>query len=198
MADFLTSAELRQKEPGAGVHPLKFLLWLLIISSSMSFAAFTSGYIVRKGEGNWLEFNLPSQMMVSALIIILSSLTMQWAYFATKRDNLKQAQLGLGLTLGLGFVFLWSQMKAWSQLVAAHVFFGGATANPAGSFVYVLSGFHGFHIVCALIFVFSVLLMALRYRVHSKAMLWMELCTIFWHFLGGLWLYLHLFLILNR
>ncbi len=198
MTDFLSPAELDQKEPAFGVHPLKFLLWLLIISSSMSFAAYTSGYIVRKGEGNWLEFALPARLYFSSIVILLSSFTMQGALIAARRDNVRLTQLLLLSTLLLGGVFLVSQWQAWGELVASNIFFAGPTANPAGSFVYVLTGFHAFHILCAFIFLTTILRMALQYKVHSKAVLWIELCTIFWHFLGGLWLYLHLFLLLNR
>ncbi len=198
MQTFLSTSELRAKEPSFGVHPYKFLLWLMLISTSMSFAAFTSGYIVRKGEGNWLEFALPARLYVNSAIIILSSITMQSAYFTARRDNIRLTQILLAITLLLGGVFLVGQSQAWSELVQANVFFAGSQSNPAGSFVYVLSGYHAFHIVCALVFVTTVLRMALQYKVHSKALLWVELCTIFWHFLGALWLYLHLFLILNR
>ena len=198
MAEFLSPAELDRKEPSFGVHPLKFLLWLLIISSTMSFAAYTSGYIVRKGEGNWLEFALPAQLYLSSVVIVLSSLTMQGALIAARRDNVRLTQLLLVATLLLGGVFLASQWQAWGELVASNIFFAGPTSNPAGSFLYVLTGFHAFHLFCALVFLTTVLRMALQYKVHSKAILWIELCTIFWHFLGGLWLYLHLFLLLNR
>ena len=198
MAEFLTAAELDRKEPSFGVHPLKFLLWLLIISSSMSFAAYTSGYIVRKGEGNWLEFALPARLYVSSIVILLSSVTMQGALIAARRDNLKAMQLLLVVTLLLGGVFLTSQWQAWGELVASNIFFAGPTSNPAGSFLYVLTGFHAFHLLCAFIFLTTVLRLAFQYEVHSRAILWLELATIFWHFLGGLWLYLHLFLLLNR
>ena len=40
-------------------HPKKFLLWLLIVASVMLFAAFTSAYIVKRGDGNWRIFDLP-------------------------------------------------------------------------------------------------------------------------------------------
>ncbi len=38
------------------INPKKFVLWLLIGAIVMLFAAFTSAYIVRKGEGRWLDF----------------------------------------------------------------------------------------------------------------------------------------------
>ena len=40
----------------------------------MFFAGLTSAYIVRKSEGNWQEFELPSWFLYSFVLVILSSL----------------------------------------------------------------------------------------------------------------------------
>ncbi|MCC9138290.1 heme-copper oxidase subunit III [Pontibacter silvestris] len=181
-----------------GIHPLKFSLWLIIISIIMMFAAFTSAYIVRREEGNWLEFDLPSILLINTVVIVLSSVTMQLAHNSAKSNNLQTLKLMLLLTLGLGIAFLVGQWYGWSELVHNNVYFGGSTSNPAGSFLYVLTGVHGFHIITGLIFVLIVLMSSMKYKVHSKNMLRIQLCTIYWHFLGGLWLYLYIFLRLNH
>lgn len=185
-------------ESTSGVHPLKFTLWLIIISILMMFGAFTSAYIVRREEGNWLEFDLPGTLMFSTIIILLSSVTMQWAYVAAKNNNLKTVKLMVLLTMVLGIAFLYGQVNAWGELVHNNVYFGGADSNPAGSFLYVLTGVHGFHLVTGLIFLLMVLIASLKYKVHSKNMLRIQLCTTYWHFLGGLWLYLYFFLQVNH
>ncbi|WP_242922318.1 cytochrome c oxidase subunit 3 [Pontibacter liquoris] len=187
-----------ERDNAAGVHPLKFALWLIIVSIIMMFAAFTSAYIVRRAEGNWLEIDLPSILLINTVIIVLSSVTMQWAYFAAKKNNLNMVKMMLLVTLGLGIAFLIGQWNAWGELVKDNVYFGGSGANPAGSFLYVLTGVHGFHIITGLIFLLAVLAASLKFRVHSKKMLRIQLCTIYWHFLGGLWLYLYVFLLANH
>ena len=181
-----------------GVHPLKFSLWLIIISIVMMFGAFTSAYIVRREEGNWLEFDLPSMFVINTIIIVLSSVTMQWAYFAAKNNNLKMVKLMVILTMVLGIAFLYGQVSAWGNLVQNNIYFGGTESNPAGSFLYVLTGVHGFHLITGLVFLLMVLIASLKYRVHSKNMLRIQLCTTYWHFLGGLWLYLYFFLQVNH
>jgi cytochrome c oxidase subunit 3 len=188
-----SEAMLGEKELGLGWHPKRVLLILLIFSIVMMFAAFTSGYIVRRDEGNWREFDLPMSMLFNSIVIALSSVAMQWAYFMAKRDEVKRANLGLLLTMVLGMVFLFGQVHSWGDLVAGHTFFGGA-----GSFVYVLMGVHAFHLVTGLIFVAVVLKRSLNYQVHSRAMLSIGNATLYWHFLGGLWLYLYFFLLLNH
>jgi cytochrome c oxidase subunit 3 len=87
------------------------------------------------------------------------------------------------------------QYYAWKELVNQKIFLVG---NVAGSFVYVISGLHLAHIVGGLIFVMIMLLRTFQEKVHAKNLLWIEMCTTFWHFLDGLWLYLFFFLILNR
>ena len=178
----------------ASVHPLKFMVWLFIVSITMMFAAFTSAYIVRRAEGNWLDFALPAGLLVNTILIVLSSVTMQWAYFAAKKDNLNTVKITLFLTFALGTAFLLGQWDVWGELVENNIFFGGATANPSGSFLYVLTGVHGFHLITGLFFVIIVLISSFKYKVHSKNMLQIEMCTTYWHFLGALWVYLYLFL----
>ncbi|MEJ8758263.1 cytochrome c oxidase subunit 3 [Pontibacter sp. H259] len=182
----------------SGVQPLKYVLWLIIISILMMFGAFTSAYIVRREEGNWLEFDLPSMFVINTVVILLSSVTMQWAYIAAKKNNLNMVKIMTLLTIGLGVAFLYGQLNAWGELVQNNVYFGGADSNPAGSFLYVLTGVHGFHLVTGLIFLLMVLIASLQYKVHSKNMLRIQLCTTYWHFLGGLWLYLYFFLQVNH
>jgi cytochrome c oxidase subunit 3 len=123
---------------------------------------------------------------------------MQWAWVEARRDELKRLQTGLFLTVALGTAFLVGQWNVWGELVRNKIFFGGVDANPSGSFLYVLTGVHAFHLVTGLIFLLIVFLMSLRFQVHSRKMMTMTNAAIYWHFLGALWLYLYLFLLLNH
>ncbi|MEP2770668.1 MAG: cytochrome c oxidase subunit 3 [Fulvivirga sp.] len=177
------------------MHPKKFALWLFIITVVMVFAALTSAYIVRQAEGNWLVFELPTAMWVTTGIILLSSVTMHWAYLSAKKDELGQVKLAIGITTALGVLFLIGQFYVWGILVDQNVFFVG---NPSGSFLYVLSGLHGLHLVSGIIFLIIVLISALRYKVHAKNLNQIQMCATYWHFLDGLWIYLFIFLLLNH
>jgi cytochrome c oxidase subunit III len=195
----LMNGKTTYEAPGrAGVNPLQFLQWMLIISIVMMFAAFTSAYIVRSEEGDWLNVSLPNSMLISSALIVLSSICMQWALVSARRDNLEQNKLALLLTLALGLGFLVAQWNVWGDLIAQKVFFGGEGSNPAGSFLYVMTGVHGFHLVTGLIYILIVLISSFKFKVHSRNLLRIKLCTTYWHFLGGLWIYLHVFLLLNN
>ena len=177
------------------MNPKKFAMWLFIGSVVMLFASLTSAYIVRQAEGNWLYFELPSILTVSTIVILLSSVTMQVAYWAAKKDRLEMVKILVTVTSVLGLTFLILQFEGWKALVANQVYLVG---NPSGSFLYVITGLHGLHLISAIVFLLIVLVSTYRYRVHSKSLTQIEMCTTYWHFLGGLWLYLFVFLLLYR
>ncbi len=187
---------VEEAEQPLSMHPQKFALWLFIVTVVMLFAAMTSAYIVRQGEGNWLIFDLPTLFYVNSGIIILSSATMHWAYTAAQKDNLGQVKLAMWLTTILGFAFLVGQWEAWGVLVDADLFFVGS--NISASFLYVITGLHAVHLISGVIFLIIVLISSYKYKVHSKNMTRMEMCVTYWHFLGGLWIYLFVFLLLNH
>ena len=182
-------------EQPISMHPKKFALWLFLVTVLMIFAALTSAYIVRQAEGNWLEYELPEIFWVTSGIVLLSSVSMQVAYFAAKRDNFIGLRIAMVFTVLLGFAFLVGQWYSWVALVDREVFFVG---NPAGSFLYVFTGLHALHLISGVIFLIIVLISTFRYKVHSQALNTLEMATTYWHFLGGLWLYLFLFLLLNH
>ena len=81
----------------------------------MMFAAFTSAYIVRRSEGNWQDFALPANMLVNTILLVLSSIALQYGFFAAKKDNLKALKIALFVTFALGVAFLIGQWNAWSD-----------------------------------------------------------------------------------
>jgi cytochrome c oxidase subunit III len=183
----------------ASMHPKKFALWLFMVSVIMVFGAFTSAYIVRQAEGNWMDFDMPSMFWLTTVIILVSSGTMHWAYLAAKRDNIEMAKVAISITAVLGVAFLVGQLMGWSELINEGVHFVGRDGSGvSGSFLYVISGVHGVHAISGVIFVLVVLVAVFRFKVHSKSLLRIEMCATYWHFLDGLWLYLFVFLLLNR
>jgi cytochrome c oxidase subunit III len=176
----------------------KIFLWIAIVSIIMLFAGLTSGYIVRQAEGNWLHFELPKIFYLSTAFIVISSLSMQWAVWSAKKNQHGNLLTGLILTLGLGLAFSFAQFLGWTNLVEMKVFFGGATANPSGSFLYVLTGLHLAHLAGGLIYLLFVITNSIRGKYNSENNLQVQLCAIYWHFLDILWVYLFIFLLAIR
>ncbi len=187
----LKTADNRKGEV-LSMDPKKFILWLFIVASIMIFASQTSAYLVKRAEGNWTEFDIPSIFTYSTFVLLLSSLSMHWAYLSAKKDNFAQLKAAVVITFVLGMGFVAMQLEGWKVLDSMNVFFVG---NPSGSFFYVFSGLHVVHLFMGLVMLLIALVAAFRMNIHSKRLRLIEICATFWHFLDILWLYLFVFLL---
>lgn len=174
------------------------LIWVAMVSMLMVFAGLTSAYVVRMEKGDWLQFELPQLFYVSTAIIIMSSVSMNWALSSAKKNNLKAIKQATTITLVLGLAFIFMQFKAWGVLVDQKVFFAGRYSNAAGSFLYILTGLHLLHLVGGVIALLVVWVKSLGQKYNADNLLGIRVCAVFWHFLDALWIYLFLFLIFVR
>jgi cytochrome c oxidase subunit 3 len=216
--EMVLNAEEVEKQRGAK----RMLLWFGIISITMLFAGLTSAYIVRQGEGKWVQFALPDLFKVSTVLIFISSFSMQWAVMAAKRGNRQMLILALGITAVLGFGFVVSQYYSWAELVKQGIYFAGRiqdiktpfnyipsiknetaqaagdAGNVAGSFLFVITALHVAHLVGGMIAIILVFSRALLGKYSAASYNGVTVCAIYWHFLDGLWIYLYLFLLYIR
>jgi cytochrome c oxidase subunit 3 len=193
MTNSINSTE--EPKPILSVNVWKFITWLFIVTIIMFFAAFTSAYIVRRAEGNWVEFPLPNYFWYSTAVLILSSLLMHLSVSAAKKDEFGRLKLFISLTLVFGIVFLILQYLGWIELQASGVYLKG---NPSGSFLYILTGLHMFHLITGLGVLIFGFVAAYRMSIHSQNLNQIQVCATYWHFLDILWVYLFVFLLYFR
>jgi len=178
------------------IHPKKFALLVACASITMMFAAFTSAYIVRQAQGNWLEFRLPDIFFTNTLVILLSSLTLHAAYISFKKGKENRYKGLLVVTFLLGLTFVGLQYQGWLALMDIGV---ELTTNPSGSFVYVISGVHAAHVLGGVAALLVAMLHAftLKYKVTEQRKLRFEMTLVYWHFVDLLWVYLIIFFIIQ-
>ncbi len=176
----------------------KPLLYISMVGMLMIFASLTSAYIVRQKKGDWLNFELPQMFYISTAIIIISSVSINWALSSAKKNDFKSVKWAALTTLLLGIAFTITQFQAWGALVDQKVFFAGKYSNASGSFLYVLTGLHLAHLFGGIIAVFVVWIKSIQQKYSSENLLGIRLCAIFWHFLDLLWIYLFVFLLFQR
>lgn len=171
---------------------LKQLLWIGIGSIIMFFAGLTSAYVVRKPQGNWVEFILPDWFSYSTIIVVISSLIL---IIAKARIHIAKACSNLVLgTFFLGVMFAFFQFRGWQELTNQGVFLTGEGSNVSGSFLYVITLAHLVHLIGGLIAILVTAIKARQSRYSSNDYLGFDLTAIYWHFVGLLWIYLFFFL----
>lgn len=188
---------IEQKEGTGKIHPQKFGLYLGIVSLIMTFAAMSSAYMVRQAAGNWLEFRLPNMFFVSTGFILLSSICLRLSSRAFDARKEKQYKNFLLTTFILGIGFLICQYLGWNEMYAQGIELRG---NPSGSFVYIMSFLHAFHVLGGIAILGVALYHAFKlpFRVTENRRLRFDLTGIYWHFVDLLWIYLLVFFIIQR
>jgi len=167
-------------------------IWIALASILMFFLALTSSFIVRKGMGqDWQPFELPRVLWATTTLLLLSSIALERARRALVADARTVYARWWTLTTMLGVFFLCGQLVAWAQLWAAGVFLA---SNPSSSFFYLLTGTHGLHLLGGLIALSYVGARSRRPELWLAEHPTVTATSIYWHFLGLLWIFLFLLL----
>ena len=191
----LTQGTLEEKNNRAK----KMMLWFGIISLIMSFAGWTSAFVVSSSRPDWLkDFQLPQAFIVSTIVIVISSITFVLAKNALKKDQRKATMLWLFVTLVLGIVFIFNQLSGFQQIIDLGYNFTGPTSNVTMSYIYLIAVVHILHVVVGLICLMVVIYNHFKQKYSATKMLGFELAATFWHFIDILWVYLFLFLYFVR
>ena len=115
---------------------LKQLLWIGIGSIIMFFAGLTSAYVVRKPQGNWIEFLLPDWFLFSTITIIISSVILIIAkrrishsneafflVFGTRREFYQKGEVVFVVQFFHCLFFLFCWIRASFQLLLSSLLF---------------------------------------------------------------------------
>jgi len=176
--------------PGTGAVTLpaaKLGLGVFLAVAGALFTLVISAYSMRQGLADWRALPVPKLLWFNTGVLVLSSIALQWAYLAARRNDLEGVIIGL---LGGGVsavIFLIGQLLAWQQLIVAGYF---VASNPANSFFYLITAVHGLHLMGGLVALARTTSRVWRGAKVAEAQLSVELCAIYWHFLLLVWLVL--------
>lgn len=202
-----TSSETR-----TGVSNVKFLMWLFLAQDAMTFFGLFGAYtLVRFSNPKW---PIPGDILdipltaINTFILICSSVTMVKALASIKDRNRRGLRKFLALTMLGGLTFLSIQAYEWTRLLGLHNFewtnlFGiHAAESPAliahGHFYFggplfdttffALTGFHGFHVTCGVIYLGTILVKSRKYSPENYTHV--EAAGLYWHFVDLIWILL--------
>jgi cytochrome c oxidase subunit 3 len=128
---------------------------------------------------------------LNTALLLSSGVTITWAHWGLLKNNRFQLNLGLFLTVALGFTFLgfqaWEYHHAYSEL--------GLTlgAGVYGATFFMLTGFHGFHVTLGAIMLTVIFFRCLNGHFDAENHFAFEGVAWYWHFVDVVWLMLFVF-----
>jgi cytochrome c oxidase subunit III len=183
-----------------------------IIGIVMMFVSFTSAYIVRQGlptldprtdtlVHDWFPLPLPALLFFNTGLLMISSVTMelarrQVARFTTQVGAVSIPNvfvgregtiLWLALTAVLGLGFLRGQWIAWRELALSGFY---VATSPSSSFVYLLTGTHGVHLLGGIFALLVAAVSILFRRPAESRVVVLDVTGWYWHFMTLLWVYI--------
>ncbi|MGD2070282.1 MAG: cytochrome c oxidase subunit 3 [Gemmatimonadota bacterium] len=189
MAEAVATAHDEHHYTSTGLDSWKVGFWTFIGSECLFFGTLISTYMVYKGasvQGPYPHeiLNIPLTT-VSTFVLLMSSLSMVLALDGVQRGSKK---LVVGWLLGvivLGSIFLGFQAYEFTHF--AHE---GLTIprNVFGSSFFVLTGFHGAHVTVGVIWMTTLLVLALRDKLPPSKALSVEIAGLYWHFVDIVWI----------
>ena len=184
-----TVAEQQRKR----LHPQKFAMWVAMASILMMFAGFTSAYIVKRNDSNWLQFSLPPVFWYSTAVIILSSLTVHLATKSFRARNMARYRTLITITAALGLLFIVLQWTGFQYIQAHGVKIIGAQSNASASFLGVITGVHMLHVLGGVVALLIMFFNAFNSRKKNYSSVPIEIAGTYWHFVDAIWIYLFIF-----
>ncbi|NYT65394.1 cytochrome c oxidase subunit 3 [Alcaligenaceae bacterium] len=128
---------------------------------------------------------------INTALLLTSGLTLTIAHHALRASQRSKAIFWLILTVVLGFSFVFCQayeyMHAYNDLGLR--FDSGAY----GSIFYMLTGFHGFHVILGSVFLTVILFRLIKGHFTADNHFGFEGAAWYWHFVDVVWLGLYLF-----
>src|SRR5579883_511387 len=128
---------------------------------------------------------------VNTLLLLSSAVTVTFAHWGLKKNQRRQLNAGLILTIILGLSFLCLQVYEYHEAYT-HL---GLTLKSGiyGTTFFMLTGFHGAHVTVGLIMLSVILVRCLKGHFNAKHQFGFEAVSWYWHFVDVVWLFLFVF-----
>ena len=187
-----------------GIDNRKVALWTLIGSECLFFASLISTYLVYKGKslvgplphaesrcmlhGQMQEceaiFEIPLVTFGTA-VLLFSSFFVVMALYGAQHGKRKMLIGWLSATVLGGAFFVGMQVYEFTHFFHKGL---GYSTNLFGSTFYTLTGFHGTHVTVGVIWLATLLVMAIRGKLTPDKALNLEIAALYWHFVDVVWI----------
>lgn len=184
-----STAGIERALPVRGKHWASTAWWgmaFLILTEGSLFAYlfFSYFYLASQSHGPWPPHGPPELAMASinTVLLLSSSGFAWWGERGIKTGRPRRLTVGLIATLLLGSAFLGIQMHEWSNQPFS------LSSSPYSSLYFVITGFHGAHVLVGLVMLAGLLVWNLLGRFDRHWYLEVSVGIVYWHFVDLVWL----------
>ena len=189
----------------------KAMMWIFLLSDTFIFSLFLTSYMnVRMSTR--VPWPNPSEVFalsfggdpipliliaIMTFILITSSGTMALAVnYGYRGDRAKTAAL-MFVTAAFGATFVGMQAFEWMKLIVdegVRPWGNPMGAAQFGSTFFMITGFHGFHVSCGVVYLAVIALKVLRgdYEASGNYEV-VEIAGLYWHFVDLVWVFIFAF-----
>jgi len=159
-------------------------LWLFIVSDSFIFGGLMIARV------NLLGLNRPELDQALGLVVtsvlLISSFFMNRAETAMAHGDRKTFLASTLITMLLGIGFVAGVLGVEWQIAPF-----GPSDGPQGAVFYTMTGFHAFHVLTGVIFLFIIFRNGLKGQYSPEKHWGVEACTVYWHFVDVVWIFFY-------
>ena len=179
----------------------KIAMWIFLVTDAMSFSGFLLAYAALRSTQPWpdpaehLGINLSG---FATFILICSSVSMVLSIDACKARDRKSMLNWLLVTISGGAFFLGIQVYEYTHLAHQGITFASFAKgnNLFASTFYIITGFHGLHVLTGVIYLCCEYVFARRGDYDNGDYNRLEILGLFWHFVDLVWILVFTFIYL--
>jgi cytochrome c oxidase subunit III len=184
-------------------------IFFALVGDLMFFVAIVSTFFVSQAGGHldprthdfistWHPVSIPSILWLNTAVLLLSSVTIEMArrqffreidvveeWLGLGRPALRRAVPWLIATGVLGLIFVVGQWVAWKQMWTDRA---SLAFDPARYFFYLITGFHGGHLVVGILALLSALASLSFLRRVEYRQIVVDCTAWYWHSMGLFWI----------
>lgn len=184
-----SAALIERPLPVRGTHWVSTAWWgmaFLILTEGSLFAYlfFSYFYLASQSTGAWPPDGPPelTKASINTVLLLSSSVAAWWGERGIEAGSRRRLSIGLALATVLGVVFLGIQAHEWATRPFAF------SSSPYSSLYFVITGFHGAHVVVGLLMLVALLTWNLMKRFDRDWHLEVSVGIVYWHFVDLVWL----------
>lgn len=180
--------------------PGKIGMWIFLLSDAFSFAGLLIAMgILRSGQAEWIRQDEPALAIpftaLLTFLLVATSLTNVLAWAAAAEGRRRAAAALLAVTAAGGVLFLAGQYHEWFGLWGPGLTEEGLVLGRSAraSTFYVITGYHGLHVLVGVVYILAVLARYLRGLATAHHV---ELLGLYWCFVDFVWIFVFSFVYL--